>query len=62
LSVLYEYATWSLTIREEHTLRVFEKKGLKRIFAPKREDVTGGLRRLGKRRELSDSMVKDYQL
>jgi hypothetical protein len=35
------YETWSLTLREEHRLRVFENRILKRIFGPKRENVTG---------------------
>jgi hypothetical protein len=34
--VLYECETWSLTLREEHRLRVFENKVLGRIFGPKR--------------------------
>jgi hypothetical protein len=38
--VLYGCETWSLTVREEHRLRVFEK-GLLRIFGPKRDEVTG---------------------
>jgi hypothetical protein len=36
--VLYGYETWSLTLREEHRLRVFDKRVLRRIFAPKREE------------------------
>jgi hypothetical protein len=36
----------SLTLREEHRLRVFEKRVLRRIFWPKRDDVTGEWRRL----------------
>jgi hypothetical protein len=36
----------SLTLREEHSLRVFENKVLKRIFVPKRDEATGGWRRL----------------
>jgi hypothetical protein len=39
--VLYECETWSLTLREEHKLRVFEKRVLRRIFGPKRDEVTG---------------------
>jgi hypothetical protein len=39
--VLYGCEIWSLTLREEHRLRVFEKRVLKRIFGPKRDDVTG---------------------
>jgi len=35
--VLYGCKTWSLTLREERRLRVFENRGLKRIFGPKRE-------------------------
>jgi hypothetical protein len=41
LSILYGYETWSLTLTEEHRLRV-----LRRIFGPKRELVAGGWRRL----------------
>jgi hypothetical protein len=36
--VLYGYETWSLTLREEHRLRVFENRVLRRIFGPKREE------------------------
>jgi hypothetical protein len=39
--VLYGCETWSLTIREEHGLRVFENRVLRRIFGPKRDEVTG---------------------
>jgi hypothetical protein len=38
--------TWSLTLREEHRLRVFENRVLRRIFGPKRDEVTGGGRKL----------------
>jgi hypothetical protein len=44
--VLYECETWSLTLREKHMLRVFENKVLRRIFGPKRDEVTGGWRKL----------------
>jgi hypothetical protein len=44
--VLYEYETWSLTLREEHRLRVFENRVLRRIFGPKRDEVTGEWRKL----------------
>jgi hypothetical protein len=44
--VLYGCETWSLTLREEHRLRVFENRGLRRIFGPKRDGVTGKWRRL----------------
>jgi hypothetical protein len=38
--------TWSLTLREEHRLRVFKNRVLRRIFGPKMEEVAGGWRRL----------------
>jgi hypothetical protein len=44
--VLYVCETWSLTLREEHRLRVFEKRVLRRIFGPKKDEVTGGWRKL----------------
>jgi hypothetical protein len=44
--VLYRCETWSLTLREEYTLRVFENRVLRRIFGPKRVDVTGEWRKL----------------
>jgi hypothetical protein len=50
--VLYGYETWSLTLREEHRLRVCEKRVLK-IFEPKREEGTGEWRKL-QNEELSD--------
>jgi hypothetical protein len=39
LVVLYGCETWSLTQREEHRLRVFENRVLRRIFGPKRDEV-----------------------
>jgi hypothetical protein len=44
--VLYWCATWSLTLREEHRVRVFENRVLRRIFGPKRDEVTGDWRKL----------------
>jgi hypothetical protein len=44
--VLYGCETWSLTLREEHRLRVFGNRVLRRIFGPKRDEVTGEWRRL----------------
>ena len=38
--------TWSLTLREERKLRVFENRVLRRIFGPRRDEVTGEWRRL----------------
>jgi hypothetical protein len=43
---LYGCETWSLILREEQTLRVFENRVLKRIFGPKRDEETGEWRRL----------------
>jgi hypothetical protein len=43
---MYGCETWSLTLREEHTLRMFENRMLRRIFGPKRDEVTGSWRKL----------------
>jgi hypothetical protein len=39
--VLYGCEIWSLTLREEHRLRVFENRVLRRIYGRKRDEVTG---------------------
>jgi len=44
--VLYGCETWSLTLREERRLRVFENRVWRRIFGPKRDEVTGEWRKL----------------
>jgi hypothetical protein len=44
--VLYGCKTWSLTLREEHRLRVFENRVLRRISGPKRDEVVGNWRKL----------------
>jgi hypothetical protein len=44
--VLYGCETWSLTLRAEHRLRVFENRVLRRIFQLKRDEVTEGWRKL----------------
>jgi hypothetical protein len=44
--ILYGCETWSLTLREKHRLRVFENKVLRRIFGPKRDEVTREWRKL----------------
>jgi len=44
--VLYGCETWSLTQWEERKLRVFENMVLRRIFGPRRDEVTGEWRRL----------------
>ena len=43
---MYGRETWSLTLREEHKLRVFDNRALRRIFGPKRDWVTGEWRKL----------------
>jgi hypothetical protein len=40
--VLYGSETWPLTLREEHRLRMFENRVLRRIFGPKGDEVIGG--------------------
>jgi hypothetical protein len=45
-AVLCGCETWSLTLSEEHRLRVFENRVLRRIFGPKKDEVTGGRRKL----------------
>jgi hypothetical protein len=44
--VLYGCETWCLMLRDEHTLRVFENRFLRRTFVPKRDEVTGEWRKL----------------
>ena len=44
--VLYGCETWSLTLREERKLRLFENMVLRRIFGPRRDEVTGEWSRL----------------
>ena len=44
--VLYGCETLSLTLREERRLRVFENRVLRRVFGPKRDEVTGKWRKL----------------
>ena len=46
--VLYGCETWSLTLREERRLPVFENRVLRRVFGPKRDEVTGEWRKLHK--------------
>jgi hypothetical protein len=53
--VFYGCGTWSLTLREERRLRVFESRVLRRIFGPKRDEVTGEWRKEG---ELSLGRLK----
>jgi len=50
---VYGCETWSLTLREERRMRVFENRVLRRIFGPKRDEVTGEWRKL-QNEELND--------
>jgi hypothetical protein len=43
--ILYVCETWSLTLREVRRLRMFENRVLRKIFGPKRDEVTGEWRR-----------------
>ena len=51
--VLFGLVTWSVKLREERRFRVFENRVLRRIFGPKRDEVTGEWRKLNNK-ELSD--------
>jgi hypothetical protein len=51
--VLYGSETWSLILREERRLREFENRVMRRIFGPKRVEVTGEWRKVHKE-ELND--------
>ena len=43
---MYECETWSLTLREESRLRMFENRVFRIVFGPKRDEVTGEWRKL----------------
>jgi len=45
--VVYGCQTWSVTLREQHRLRVFENRVLREISGPKKKEMTGEWRRLG---------------
>jgi hypothetical protein len=45
-ALLYGCGAWSLTLSEEHRLRVFDNRVLRRIFRPKRDEVIGSWRKL----------------
>ena len=53
MSLLCSAVFWSLTLREERRLRVFGNRVLRRVFGPKRDEVTGEWRKLHNE-ELSD--------
>jgi hypothetical protein len=56
--VLYGCETWSLTLREERRLRVFENRVLGRVFGPKRDEVTGEWRKL----HIEERVVKSRRM
>jgi hypothetical protein len=55
--ILYVCETWSLTLREEHKLRVFENRVLRRLFGPKRNEVMRRWRKLHNE-ELHDLYIR----
>jgi hypothetical protein len=57
--VLYGCESWLLTLREEFRLRGFENRVLRRIFGPKRDEVTGEWRRLHYK-ELCSVLLNKY--
>ena len=56
--VLYGCETWLLTLREERRLRLFENKVLRRIFGPRRDEVTGEWRRLHNKEIICIALAK----
>ena len=52
-AVLYVCGTWSLTLEEEYRFREFKNRVLRRIFGPKKNELTGKWRRLDNE-ELND--------
>jgi hypothetical protein len=45
-AILYGSEVWSLILREEHRLRVYENRVLRRISGPEGDEMTGGLKKL----------------
>jgi hypothetical protein len=60
--VLYGYEIWSFTPREEHRLRVFENRILRRIFLNKRNELVGGWRKLHNERSFITCMLHQILL
>jgi hypothetical protein len=57
LEILYGRETWSPTLREVHTLRVHQSRVLSRIFGPKRDELTGGRRKVHNEEEYEISVA-----
>jgi hypothetical protein len=58
--ILYGCETWSLTLREERRLRVFENRVLRKVIGPKRDEVmrwAGHVARMGKERDVHRVLV-----
>jgi hypothetical protein len=60
-AVLYGCETWSLTLRDEGRLRVLENRVLRRIFGPKRDEETGGWRKLHMRSFITCTLLHTVQ-
>ena len=58
--VVYGYETWSLTLREERRMKLFENRVLWRVFGRKRTEVTGEWRQLHNE-ELNDQLLTIYR-
>jgi len=58
--VLYGCETWSLTLREEHRLMLFENRMLRRIFGPKRDEIIGGWRKLHHEELMNCTLTQCY--
>jgi hypothetical protein len=56
--VLYVCETWSLTLGEEHRLRMFENRALRRIFGTRRDEVMGGWGKLPMRSIITCSLCQ----
>jgi hypothetical protein len=60
--VLYGCETWSLALREEHRLKMFENRVLRRIFGPKRDETTGGWRKLHNEKPSKIRIIKSRRM
>jgi hypothetical protein len=60
--VLYGCETWSLTLREEHRLRVFENRVLRGIFRPMKDEVIAGRGKNGTTRSFTICTIREILL
>jgi hypothetical protein len=56
----YECTNLSLTLREEHRLRMYKNRVLRRMFGPERDEMTGGWRKLHHEKRQSPLFTKCY--